>query len=227
MQGGFRKFLIFVFGELGALPRGFWVVTVLLVLCIGIEAFLVAADLGAFGRPRIRALAYEYGGFWPGLLDQWESNYPSQPYVMFLTYGFLHSGQAHLIVNMITLWSLGQLVLQRVGILGFALLYLAALIGGGIGFGLLAPDLTPMVGASGALFGLFGGLLSWAYVDRFTLQEDLWPVVQAVAFLIGLNIAMWWAMNGQLAWQTHLGGFVAGWIAAMLIDPRPRAMDDD
>ena len=40
--------------------------------------------------------------------------------------------------------------------------------------------------------------------------------------LVALNAVMWWSLNGQLAWQTHLGGFITGWITAMLIDPRPR-----
>lgn len=139
---------------------------------------------------------------------------------MFLSYSFLHGGLAHLLVNMITLWSLGRAVLDRVGAQGFALLYTGSILGGAAGFALLAPDLRPMVGASGALFGLVGGILAWAYVDRFTHREGLWPVVRAVLLLVGLNLVLWWAMDGQLAWQTHLGGFIAGWVLAMLIDPR-------
>jgi len=166
-------------------------------------------------------MAYDYAGFWPGLLKGWSPNYPLQPYTMFLTYGFLHGGLVHLTVNMITLWSLGRAVLSRVGPGGFALLYGGAILGGAAGFALLAPDLRPMVGASGALFGLAGGILAWVYVDRYTHHEGLWLVVRAVLMLVGLNVLLWWAMHGQLAWQTHLGGFVAGWILALLIDPRP------
>lgn len=211
-----------VFGPPGPLARGTWLVIALIALCLGIELLLSLADMGVFGRPRIRAIAYEYAGFWPGLLGSWRPNFAAQPYTMFFTYGFLHSGQAHLVVNMITLWALAQPVLERVGTGRFLLLYGASIIGGAFGFGLLAPDLTPMVGASGALFGLFGGLLSWSYVDRFTLDEALSPVLRAVAFLIALNVVMWWAMNGQLAWETHLGGFITGWVVALLIDPRAR-----
>jgi membrane associated rhomboid family serine protease len=40
-----------------------------------------------------------------------------------------------------------------------------------------------------------------------------------------MNLLLWWAMNGQLAWQTHLGGFMIGWITAILIDPRARDVD--
>ena len=78
-----------------------------------------------------------------------------------------------------------------------------------------------MVGASGALFGLAGGLLAWAYIDRFSAAQTLWPVLRVMLFLIALNLAMYWALDGLLAWQTHLGGFLVGWVAALLIDPRP------
>lgn len=199
----------------------------IVVVCVVIEAVLQAADFGLIGIPRLRQTVYEFGGFWPGLLRDWTPNFPAQPYAMFVTYAFLHGGAVHLIVNMITLVSLGVAVVARVGQRGFLMLYVAAMLGGAAGFGLLADTLRPMVGASGALFGLAGGLVAWDYIDRFTLQEALWPVARAVLLLIGLNIVLWWAMGGQLAWETHLGGFVTGWVAAMLIDPRSRSVQDD
>lgn len=203
----------------------YWPALTLIVVCVAIELTLTAADAGLIGGTRVRATAYEFGGFWPGLLRDWTPNFSGQPYAMFLTYGFLHGGLGHLVVNMITLWSLGTVVIRRVGATGFALLYVGALLGGAIGFGVLADDLTPMVGASGALFGLVGGLLAWTYVDLYTMQDRLWPVLRAALFLLGLNVVLWWAMDGQLAWETHLGGFVFGWILAILIDPRARDSD--
>ena len=198
----------------------------LIALCVMIELVLVVADFGLFGQQsRLRFEFYEYAGFWPGLLSDWNANYPGQPTLMFFTYGFLHGGFMHLAVNMITLWSMGKIVIDRVGQRRFALLYSAAIIGGGFGFALLSSGVNPMVGASGAIFGVIGGLLAWNYVDLFTLKERLWPVGRAVLFLIGLNLVLWWAMDGQLAWQTHLGGFVFGWIFALMIDPTPREGD--
>lgn len=198
----------------------------IIITCCVVEAVLQLADWGVIDAVRLRFLAYEYGGFWVGLLQSWAPNFPSQPYVMFLTYGFLHGGALHLVVNMVTLWSLGQAVTDRVGPRGFALLYAGSLIGGATGFALLASTLAPMVGASGALFGLAGGLLAWGYVDRFTLQEALWPVARAAGLLLTLNVVMWWALDGQLAWETHLGGFITGWVVALMIDPRPRYSED-
>jgi membrane associated rhomboid family serine protease len=203
--------------------RGRALIWGLVAICVMVEAVLFLADQGVLGSPRLRQEAYEWGGFWPGLLQGWRPNYPGQAALMFFTYGFLHGGPVHLAVNMVTLWSLGHAVLDRVGPWGFAGLYGASLIGGAAGFGLIAETFRPMVGASGALFGLAGGLLAWNYVDRFTFREGLWPVARLVLFLVAMNVAMWWALDGQLAWETHLGGFLVGWIAALLIDPRGRA----
>lgn len=204
-----------------------WVLIAVIGICSLVEGVLQLADWKVLDLPRLRIIAYEYGGFWVGLLKGWSPNYPNQPYLMFATYGFLHGGILHLIVNMITLWSLGLAVTDRVGTRGFLMLYGAALIGGAVGFALLASNLAPMVGASGALFGLAGGLLAWGYVDRYSLQEALWPVARAAGLLLTLNVVMWWALDGQMAWETHLGGFVIGWIAALLIDPRPRTSEDE
>lgn len=197
-----------------------WSLIVLIVLGCGVELALALADFGVWGTVRLRQSAYEYFGFWPGLLQNWAPNYPLQPYVMFLTYAFFHAGLLHLLVNMITLWSLGKAVLNRVGALSFLIIYLLSVIGGACGYALLASGLQPMVGASGALFGLAGALLAWLYVDQFTYRRGLLPIAQAVVVLILLNLVLWWAMDGQLAWQTHLGGFISGWIAALLVDPR-------
>lgn len=203
----------------------FWILFGLIAPCVIIEAVLMLGDLGVIAVPRLRQTAYEYAGFWPGLLGTWLPNYPAQPYTMFLTYAFLHSGPIHLAVNMITLYSLALAVHARVGNLGFALVYAGAVLGGGLGFGLLAETTRPMVGASGGLFGLAGAILAWNYVDRFTAEQRLWPVARAAAGLLALNLVMWWLMDGLLAWQTHLGGFMAGWVVAMLVDPRSQPED--
>ncbi len=196
------------------------VLIVLIAACVLIELCLTLGDAGAFGIPRLRAWAYENGGFWPGLLEDWKPNYPNQPILMFVSYGFLHSGPAHLIMNMVGLYFLGRAVIERVGPWRLCLLYALALVGGAGGFGLLADSLRPMVGASGALFGLAGALLAWNYVDRFAFDKRLWPVARVVIVLVAINVVQWWAMNGQLAWEAHLGGFVSGWVVALLLDPR-------
>ena len=199
----------------------FVVVVGLVAVCTLIEAALLAGDLGLVPVSRLRATANEFAGFWPGLLTGWRPNYPFQDWLMFLTYGFVHAGPVHLALNMLTLLTLGAAVGQRVGGLGFALLYTVSILGGAVGFALLAEGYRPMVGASGALFGLAGAILAWEFCDRVSFSERLWPVARAVLLLAALNVALYYAMGGLLAWQTHLGGFVAGWLAALVIGRRP------
>lgn len=187
---------------------------------------MLLADYGFLENTRLRSKVYEYAGFWPGLMHGWQPNYASQPYVMFFSYAFLHGGMVHLVVNMITLISLGGAVCDRVGGFGFAVIYAAAVLGGALIFGLLTQSTQPMVGASGGLFGLAGAVLAWNYIDRFNARRRLWPVARVILFLVALNLALWWAMDGLLAWQTHLGGFIGGWIAALVINPRPQQLPE-
>ena len=96
---------------------------VIVFICVAIEAVLTLSDWGVLFSTSLRFRVYEYAGFWSGLLGAWNPNYPLQPYTMFLTYGFLHAGLGHLIVNMITLVTAGNLVVERVGTKGFLILY--------------------------------------------------------------------------------------------------------
>lgn len=194
-----------------------WVLLSIIVICIFIEAALQGADYGLWGSPRWRGLTYQNGGFWRGLLGSWQPNYPTQPVAMFTTYGFLHGGFLHLFVNMITLISLGRIVIERVGQLGFTAIYVLSLLGGALGFALLSSAIQPMVGASGALFGLAGVLISWEHTALRLAREGLWPVIRVVVLLVLLNIVMYWSMDGNLAWETHLGGFLAGWFAGWAV----------
>lgn len=209
----------------GARPARHKSIYVLIALYALVEIIMIAGDLRIIDVPRFRSTVYEFGGFWPGILTDWESNYPAQPWLMFFTYGFLHSGWAHLIVNMITLASIAPIVLDRVGNWKSAIIYTISILGGAVGFAFLSDSFRPMVGASGALFGLVGAIIAWEYVDRFTFRAKMWPILRAIGFLVLLNVVLYFAMDRLLAWEAHLGGFIAGWIAALLVDPRSRDLD--
>ncbi len=194
-------------------------------VCCAFEGVLTLSDNGLILPEHVRSFAYYYGAFWPGLLDNWKPNYVVQPYLMFFTHVFLHTGLVHLVVNMITLCSLGLAVINRVGQGRFVLLYAISGLGGGIGFAFLAENLQPMVGASGALFGLLGAILAWEFEDSREDREALRDFAMVIFLLTVLNLVYWWAMNGQLAWQAHLGGFLFGAIAAIVM--RRKVPDDE
>jgi membrane associated rhomboid family serine protease len=196
-------------------PDGFTLAVI--IVCAALELVFQAADRGLIGPPRLRFLAYTYGGFWPGLLSDWRPNFPGQPVAMFLTYSVFHGGLWHFLFNMITLLSLGAAVYDRGGMPRYVAIYVASILGGAVVYGLLAPNYNPMVGASGALFGLVGALVAWDAAERRALRLTLRPVLRILVMLAVMNLVLWWAMNGQLAWQTHLGGFLAGAAAAALL----------
>lgn len=182
----------------------------ILMFCTVPELVLMGADLGLWGSRAWRGDAYEYGAFWAGLLDDWQPHYAGQKWLMFVTYGFLHGGLMHLVMNMTVFVSLARALVEAMGQVRFLALYAVSLLAGAACFALLGTEDAPMVGASGAIFGLVGAYLTRDGLRRARLGAALKPVVQSVAVLVLLNVALWWALAGQLAWEAHLGGFLAG-----------------
>ena len=191
-------------------------VLALAVLCCGVELVLQAADHGLIGSARWRPLAYQNAAFWAGLLRDWQPNYAAQPYLMFLTYSVLHGGLGHLLGNMAALFALGPIITERTSQRGFLSLWFLSAIGGAAAFGLLSHSPQPMVGASGALFGLAGAWKAWDWQEARRTRAPLWPILLWVLGLALLNAVLWVLQGGLLAWETHLGGFAAGWAWAML-----------
>ncbi|SLN46848.1 Rhomboid family protein [Roseovarius litorisediminis] len=194
------------------------ILAIIVIACALPELVLQGADSGLWGSARWRPLSYAHGAFWVGLLHGWAPNFEFQRWTMFITYSFLHAGLGHLVVNMIALVSLGFPIITRIGQPKFSILYIASLFGGAIGFALCTTKLQPMVGASGALFGLLTAQLVWDFMDAKRKKtktaglvlSTLWSMV----LLILLNIIMYWVASGNLAWETHLGGAIAGAVMA-------------
>ncbi|MFO1163185.1 MAG: rhomboid family intramembrane serine protease [Reyranellaceae bacterium] len=140
-----------------------------------------------------------------------------------ITYQFIHGGWMHLIVNMVTLAAFGAPVERLLGVRRFVLFYLSAGVVAGFVQVLLFPDSgDPVVGASGAISGVFGGVLM--LMRRVGSLPGLWPVA---AIWIGLNVffGIFGGMPGaggeQIAWAAHIGGFLYGLLVIHLFLPRP------
>lgn len=180
------------------------------------ELLLSCADLLILGSPGWRPLAYQYGGFWAGLLHGWRPNFTLQPATMFATYAFLHTGPTHALGNALALLGLGRILEDRGGSrLLWPILGVSAL-SGAAAFGLLSRSPAPMVGTSGAIFGLAGALVVWWAREPPAAGRRLGRFFAGIAGLALMNAASWWAMGGQLAWEAHLGGMSGGMALAAI-----------
>jgi len=167
---------------------------------------MIAATLGGFSPPWfLGAVMGEQEDYVPFLL--------ASP----LTYAFLHADLLHLVINMAFLLAFGTPMERRLGRARFLTIYiLCALFAAGASVALFyyTYQQTIIVGASGAVSGLFGAVL------RVTTKRA-W--IAAVVF-IGSNLVIGYTglpIAGEvraIAWEAHIGGFVAGYFLMLLFD---------
>lgn len=120
---------------------------------------------------------------------------------------FLHANVMHIFFNMYALWILGPQIERGVGVIPFATAYMASAAVGGAFFYLLGHPAAVAVGASGAIFGLFGIWFNWAVHRRHTAYGRY--VLQQIVVLLLINAAIPFIIPG-IAWEAHLGGLIAG-----------------
>jgi membrane associated rhomboid family serine protease len=117
-----------------------------------------------------------------------------------ITSMFAHTSPVHLLFNMYSLFVLGRMLEPALGRIRFAALYFISGLGGSIAVLLIAPG-TPVLGASGAIFGLLGAL--------FILARRFGGNTTQLLIVIGLNLAVGFIVP-NIAWQAHVGGIIVG-----------------
>ena len=131
----------------------------------------------------------------------------SEPW-RFITAGFVHSPTSplHILLNAYSIFIFGNLLEPALGRARFIALYLISILGGSVAVMYLSPPLTPVVGASGAFFGLMA-----AY---FVIQKQIGGSAQAIGLIV-INLAFSFLIPG-VSWQGHVGGLLAGGAVASL-----------
>ncbi len=178
----------------------------LLAINIGIFIIMVAR-----GVPLINPTAAD--------VLPWGADYGPQTlggqYWRLITSMFLHFGIIHILGNMWCLWSLGQLTEKLLGSISVLGLYLLT----GIGASLLSLSWDPMrvsAGASGAIFGLAGALISVLYFAQLGLQPEgrrkLLGYVVRFAFI---NLVF--GLTAHIDNMAHLGGLVTGLLMGLFL----------
>ena len=192
-------------------PSTLWWLTGLMLF---LEGLAQLSDRGWFGVLDLRSLMISYGAFWdflfpPGTVDQ--ALFLGQSYAMLITYAFLHAGTIHVLMNTVIFVALGKTLTVYFGLRLTLLTMLVGAISSGVMFGLLESTSAPMVGASGMVFSLIG---FWLQVSRAELKRLGRPgrsIASVIVSLIVIHVLLHVFMGGQIAWQAHFGGFVAGY----------------
>jgi membrane associated rhomboid family serine protease len=134
---------------------------------------------------------------------------------------FLHEplntgfGIFHIAFNMWALYVVGPALEQLLGRARFLTVYLVSALGGSVLYYLIVPPNSgPAIGASGAIFGLFG---AW-----FILARRLHLDARMVVVLIAINLVISFTVSG-IAWQDHVGGLIAGGALTAAYVYAPRA----
>jgi membrane associated rhomboid family serine protease len=142
---------------------------------------------------------------------------PIRPWTI-LTYQFLHGGLLHLGFNMLALYFFGPRLEMRLGGTRFLGLYLLSGVAGAV-LSVFTP-MSPIIGASGAVFGV---LLAFArYYPRERIY--IWAVIPVESRILVIFLALFsvWAgfsgAGGNVAHFAHLGGFVGGWLYLKAIE---------
>jgi len=170
---------------------------------------LIVASLIGFGLQYLGgfdSMIAEYGMLPIAIAD-------GNEYYRLITSMFLHGSLLHIGFNMLVLWSLGPSIENLLGHVRYATLYLLAGLGGSVASFWFTGILTPSIGASGAIYGLFG---AWVVIGR-KLNLDLTQVLG----LIAINLVIGFVVP-NVDWRAHLGGLVTGAVVAAVFAYAPR-----
>lgn len=136
-----------------------------------------------------------------------------------LTGGFLHGGLLHIGVNMMSLWFLGRFIEYAMGPWRMLLVYMLSLVVSGLGVVFLSPPLAYTVGASGAIFGLFGAL----FAIGLKLGKPGMQLVRDNIGILVINLIITFTVPA-ISWQAHVAGLLAGFVATYAIYYPPRRL---
>lgn len=170
---------------------------------------LVFLAMEILGDTQSTQFLYEHGGmYWPSVLEQGQ-------WYRLVTHMFLHAGGEHLLNNMFMLGILGYQIEKNYGSIRYILTYFVSGIGGAVLsalFEMQMGEAAVCIGASGAVFGIFGAMLVMIFKNRRQMGE-----VSAPRLLILFVLMVFGNMEEGVDWMAHLGGALLGVVMAFIL----------
>ena len=124
------------------------------------------------------------------------------------TVALVHGGLTHLFFNMFSLLVLGNPIEAALGKARFLVIFLTSLLTGSLASIYLTNELYVSVGASGAIFGLFGAFIAM----RNRISEG----ARDIYVIVGLNFVFGFILGG-VDWRAHLGGLIGGYLTTAIL----------
>jgi membrane associated rhomboid family serine protease len=179
------------------------------LIALNVAAYFAEIATGTGGlSPGNSSVLLDFGLFGPFVAEgEW---------YRLLTGGFLHASIIHLGFNMFALYFLGRILEPGIGTPRFVALYFASLLAGSFGAILLSPD-SLTIGASGAVFGIFGATFLIARERRI---EGL---ASSIGIVLVLNLAITFG-NPEISVGGHLGGLAGGALCGLVLIAGERGM---
>jgi membrane associated rhomboid family serine protease len=129
------------------------------------------------------------------------------------TAAFVHEQIWHIALNMLALWILGSSLEPVLGRSRFVALYVLSALGGSVVSLLGLPPGGIAIGASGAVFGLFGAL--------FVVARRFGRDVSSILVILGINAVVGFTVP-NIDWRAHLGGLITGALLAFAFAHAPK-----
>ena len=191
-------------------------ISVFILTIISIEILLLV--LG----PSYRQSAIFYFSFAPlDLTRPYKEVFFLQKYLMFISYGFIHSNIIHLLINVIALFLLGN-ILRKLGKDNLTfLIFFLSILGGATFYYFLEPTSpVPLIGANCASFGLLAFVLSEELIKRLRRKRSVNQMVYVLLIFIFAHILYFYAFSAimpvSIIWEGHLGAFIVGAVIALV-----------
>lgn len=127
-----------------------------------------------------------------------------------ITSGFLHVSIFHIAFNMVALFFLGRILEPSIGTPRFLAIYFASMLAGSFGALLVSGSLVNTVGASGAVFGIFGATFVIAR------GRGLDHIAREIGIILGINLLLTFTIAG-ISIGGHLGGLAGGVICGLMV----------
>jgi len=180
------------------------------LIVINVVAFLIetaaGAPLGGGGGGSVWNHGVLFG---PALTGTDPFGLGTHEYWRLVTAGFLHDGLFHILINMVSLWFVGSALEPAIGRVNFLAVYFVSLLAGSFGALWFQPQI-PTLGASGAIFGIFGALIIVARARGIPIWRS------GLGYVLVFNLLFSLSVRG-ISIGDHLGGLVAGLITGWLI----------